>query len=65
MNGKEKEEYCLLWAEARDIAMERGLKMNLTCPMEEVCPGERCEFIDPKKKIKGIIYKNKEPIIGC
>jgi hypothetical protein len=66
MNEQDTHDYCLLWAEARDIAMERGLKMSLTCPMENVCEGERCAFIDPIKKIKGIIYKvEQEPIIGC
>ena len=66
MNEKDTQDYCLLWAEARDIAMERGLKMSLTCPMEDFCPGEKCTFLDPKKKVRGIIYKiEQEPTIGC
>jgi len=65
MTENEKVEYCLLWAEARDEAEKRGLHMSLTCPMEEFCEGEKCTFIDPKKKVRGIIYKDEEPIIGC
>jgi hypothetical protein len=66
MNEQERHEYCLLWAEARNLAMERGLEMSLTCPMEEHCDGKKCVFIDPTKKVKEFIYEApKEPIIGC
>jgi len=66
MNKNEKFEYCLLWQEARDLAMEKGLQMSLTCPMDSLCSGEKCVFIDPRKKVHEIIYKCKqEPVIGC
>jgi hypothetical protein len=64
MNEKDKHEYCLLWQQARDLAGERGLDMQLTCPMEELCTGTRCVMIDPQKDISGIVY-NSDPIIGC
>jgi hypothetical protein len=63
MNEQDTHDYCLLWAEARNIAMEKGLRMSLTCPVEDFCEGEKCVFIDPVKKVKGIIYKT-EPIKG-
>ena len=53
-------EYCLLWIEARDLAIERGLKLSLTCPMEEVCTGEKCIFIDPTKKVKQQLEETKK-----
>ena len=66
MNEKDNKEYCLLWAEARDLAKERGLNMSEQCPMEGYCSGEKCTFIDPRHKVKGLIYKSEpEVIIGC
>jgi hypothetical protein len=57
MNKTDNEAYCLLWTEARNLAQERGMEMSEHCPMEGYCAGEKCTFIDPIKKVKGIIYK--------
>ena len=68
MDEQEKK-YCMLWHEARNKALERGFDMSPRCPLEDVCTGEKCIFIDPKGK-KGIIYQSptkhpNEPITGC
>jgi hypothetical protein len=66
MGKEDQKEYCLLWAEARDLAKDKGLNMSQNCPMETLCKGEKCTFIDPKKKVMGIIYKvEPEVIMGC
>jgi hypothetical protein len=66
MNERDKQKYCLLWQEAKEIAKERGLEMSVMCPMELTCSGEHCVFIDPKTKVEKLIYKApEEPIIGC
>jgi hypothetical protein len=64
-------EYCILYIGARDLAMDRGLKMPLTCPLEETCQGEVCVYIDPDRKVKEDLKRlrdelnRQEPIIGC
>ena len=63
MNEQESAKWCQLWSEARNLAQERGLDMQLTCPLTEVCPGTTCVIIEPEKD-SGVIY-NSEPIIGC
>ncbi len=65
MTENDKKKYCLLWQEAREEAVKRGLEMSALCPMEEICSKEHCVFIEPLKKVKDIIYKAEEPIIGC
>jgi len=56
MTEQDKMEYCKLWIEARDLAQDKGLTMSLVCPMDEVCTGEKCVFVDPKKRVTDIIY---------
>lgn len=60
MSEQDKREYCLLWQQARDLAMERGLEMSPLCPMEKTCSGEHCVFIEPLKKLKDTIYDSDE-----
>jgi hypothetical protein len=60
MNENDTHAYCLLWAETRGLAMERGLEMALTCPLEEICKGTSCVLIDPKKDTDGLIYNYKD-----
>ena len=53
---------CALWIEARDIAQEKGLQMDLTCPLNDKCKGETCVFIDNPKSMKSYIDKFYEKI---
>jgi len=46
-NSKE----CSLWTKTADLAEDRGFHMSHTCPVVEVCSGERCAFIDPITKL--------------
>lgn len=43
-------EYCGVWAKARDIAQERGLEMDLTCPLEELCKVTVCVALEEDTK---------------
>jgi hypothetical protein len=43
-------EYCGVWSRARDIAQDRGLEMDLTCPLEELCKIIICPAIEEDTK---------------
>jgi len=47
-----KEEYCALWQNSRDKAMDKGFQMDLVCPLEEVCHGETCVYISGDSRDK-------------
>jgi hypothetical protein len=40
-------ESCLLWEKARGVGEPRGLHLDRFCPMEKLCTGETCVFIEP------------------
>jgi hypothetical protein len=55
-------EYCILWVGARDKALDRGLQMDLTCPMEEVCTGETCVYLSPDREVKENLEKLRQEL---
>jgi hypothetical protein len=59
-------EKCVLWERAKNLANDRGLQMSPVCPMEEICNGKRCFYINPVEKVEQELQKhNEEVIIGC
>lgn len=45
-----KEQGCLMWEKGRVKAPEGQTKMGNRCPMESVCEGSRCIYLDESKK---------------
>lgn len=56
-------ESCLLWTKAKDLAQERGFEMSRFCPVDSLCTGEKCTYIDPepiKSETLGKFYRRLE-----
>ena len=45
-------EYCVLYQNARDKALDRGFQMDLVCPVEEICDGKNCIFLSEEGGVK-------------
>lgn len=41
---------CVLWSKTRVLAQDHGFEMSNLCPMQEVCRGETCIFLEPIKQ---------------
>jgi hypothetical protein len=41
---------CILWQRTRDLAKDYGHEMSAKCPMESVCKGTTCTFLEPMTK---------------
>lgn len=48
---------CVLWSKTRVLAQDHGFEMSNLCPMQEVCNGETCVFIEPIKQTADNIGK--------
>ena len=42
-----RNEGCLLWERARDLASDRGFEMHGSCPIDASCDGSFCVFVSP------------------
>ncbi len=38
---------CVLWVNTKDLSMDYGHIMSDTCPLDDVCVGKRCAFLEP------------------
>ena len=38
---------CLLWQKTADLAKDYGYEMTPKCPLDSVCEGTRCDFLEP------------------